>query len=184
MYDYTGNNPIKHTDPEGKSNEDDIILSLKANLENNSDITKALLITISQNKSKDFSFSQDDVKKISSDFNISLEPEAKKLLNNLDSISYSYNNDSKLGNLKIEMKNETSIELTDSISVKIYKETEYSINFVTDKKFILEAPKTSTPPQTNFLKLKAKKIEIGFTSTYEIDVFKINGISIKKYISQ
>ncbi|MCR5063300.1 MAG: hypothetical protein K6A89_08470 [Treponema sp.] len=79
---------------------------------------------------------------------------------------------------------ETSIELTDSISVKIYKDTEYSINFVTDKKFILEAPKTSTPPQTTFLKLKAKKIEIGFTSTYKIDVFKINGISIKKYISQ
>lgn len=182
LYHYAGNNPIKYVDPDGRSNEDDFISCFKTNLKNNNDITKALLVTISQNKSKDFSFSQDNVKKLIKELNISLEPVAKKLLNNLDSISYRFDSASKLGKLKIKMQNETSIDLTDRMNVKIFKETEYSIKFESDKKFTLEAPKTSTPPKINIFGIKAKKIEIGFTATNKFAVFKVNGISLLKYI--
>ena len=179
VYHYAGNNPVKYTDPDGRTNIDSAILIDKfgKNLEkNNNSVAKALYDTIINNKESSFSIDREKLDSVMKNMNIVITGQAKDIISKFKNFAYSYDSDSGKGNIELSFNSEISFN-TNLGEVKVTEVVKYSIDFskkdtlvftAVDKKNKIKAP-LNAGKTFSISKEKGKLFFVKFFKKMEIE---------------
>ena len=137
--------------------EDSVISTIIDNInKNKGDILVGIMSSINELKTEDFTVTKDTIKKVLKEQNIEIPSEYTSVVDNLQSISYTGNDNGKDGNLEINF--ETDVKFNAGVDISAPKKVSYDFYF--DGNNIIAQPKSKDTAITG---LGLKLNELKFT---------------------